>query len=120
MKRRALWQNLESIAQDALAFVVALPCTVEVRKINVGGNKCRIESNRCFDFFFRLRRLAAICIEGSEIDARFDPIRIIFLAGYILGARSFKSAALRRVQLIRPARARAGSPPRCAALSADR
>ena len=61
MQDRVLRRDLESLAQNALAFRVAAARAVEIGEIHIRGNKERIETDRGLDFFFRLRRIAAIC-----------------------------------------------------------
>ena len=101
MQDCVLRRDLESLAQNALAFRIASARAVEISEIHISGNKKTIETDRGADFLFRLRRIAAICVERSEVDARLGAIGIVSLARNVFLARALENAALLGAQLVR-------------------
>ena len=120
VKDRALWRYLESLAQDALAVWVAAAGTVEVGEIYIRRDEEWLQTNCCLDLVFGTRRIAAIAVESSEIDARLGPVGVVALGLDILARRTFKCGALLRRSIVRPVQAREGSRLRCAPPSPDR
>ena len=74
---------------------------MQVSQIHVCRNKIRIETDRRLEFCFRLRCIASIGVETSEVDARFRAVRIVSLPGDLLRASGLGGDAVVCALLLR-------------------